>query len=295
MKLPVRNYLDQLLAALHEGAGIIDTTSAEWPIEWFNPAFAEMTALRAGAVANQSARELVDRLGGSSVLEGLSRAIGASADMQLTLAPSQQPGDGPPLILTARPLLNRDQTINGKYLLLLSLRTAVEQQQTEETLRLELEEARRQITDMSDDPITGLASEMRFKQLLKRDWAAAVRGSSSLSVVSLAFDEYEAYLGTFGEHATDACLRMVARTIRRRLRRGTDLAGRLGQCTIAVMMNGGEREAVESFAGSIVEDVKALHIHHPKSSVAGFVTVTARTRRITPTSDDDPLEFLSAL
>ena len=294
MKLPVRNYLDQLLAALQEGTGIIDTTQAAWPIEWFNPAFAELTALRAGAPANQSGRELVERLGGRAALDGLEKAIGASTDTRLTIAASTE-GDEPPLILSARPLLNRDRTVSGKYLLLFSHRTAAEQRKTEETLRSELEEARRQITDMSDDPVTGLASEMRFKQLLKRDWAAAVRGSSSLSVVSLAVDEYDAYLETFGDHATDACLRMIARTIRRRLRRGTDLAGRLGRHTIAVMMNGGECEAVENFAVSIVDDVKALHIHHPRSSVAGFVTVTARTCQITPTPDDDPLEFLGAL
>ena len=141
-----------------------------------------------------------------------------------------------------------------------------------------LVKANRRIRDLTrDDPTTGLLNEAAFREILQHDWAVAAREKSSLGLAAFGFDDFDAYFDVFGRHATDSCLRRVAQVIRRCLRRASDVAawinGEPGG-RIVVLSHGSDAENVRAFALRIAAAVRELGLHHPRSRISRFVTVS---------------------
>lgn len=141
-----------------------------------------------------------------------------------------------------------------------------------------LSKAKRRIRDLTrEDPTTGLLNDLAFRDVLQHDWAVAAREKSELALVSFGFDDFGAYFDVFGRHATDSCLRRVARVIRRSLRRASDVAAWIESSAggrIVVLSHGSDESAVRSFAIGIAAAVRDLGLHHPRSRVSKFVTVS---------------------
>ena len=110
--------------------------------------------------------------------------------------------------------------------------------------------------------------------MLEHDWAVASREKSPLSLVVFTLDEFEAYTEVFGQHAADSCMRRVGQTVRRCLRRASDVIGRMPGNQVVVLSHASDAVGVREFAGRISAAVRELGLHHPRSSVAKFVTVS---------------------
>ncbi len=291
MGTPDLSALKSIVETLHEGAALVNLNDSHWPVVWFNPAFAAMSAELVGTLDGQSAYQLVDAIAGASGLAEVTDAIASATRVEIPL----DTGRGSRLFLTYVPLTNKKRVRRKQGWLLLRYADALEHRTATAAMETELGEARQRLRDLSDDVVTGLASEQRFRDTLRRDFAQGVRQSSSLSLIIYRMDAYDAYLATFGEHATDSCLRMLARTVTRRLRRGSDLAGRAGDDHIAILMLGVAASDADRLAEKIVADVEALRIHHPRSATAKFVTVSHSTRTIVPGGEDDADAWLNAV
>lgn len=141
-----------------------------------------------------------------------------------------------------------------------------------------LVKANRRIRDLTrDDPTTGLLNDAAFREVLQHDWAVAAREKSSLGLAAFGFDDFDAYFDVFGRHATDSCLRRVAQVIRRCLRRASDVAAWVDGETggrIVVLSHGSDADSVRAFALHIAAAVRELGMHHPRSRVSRFVTVS---------------------
>ena len=141
-----------------------------------------------------------------------------------------------------------------------------------------LAKANRRIRDLTrDDPVTGLLNTNAFCEVFEHDWAVASREGSSLALVSFGFDDFDSYLDVFGRHATDSCLRRVAQVIRRCLRRASDVAARISDehgDHIVVLSHGSDEHSVRAFALNIAAAIRELGLHHPRSRVSKFVTVS---------------------
>lgn len=139
----------------------------------------------------------------------------------------------------------------------------------------ELLKAKRRIRDLSrDDPVTGLLNERAFREVLEHDWAVASREKSTLSLVLFTLDEFDAYVDVFGRHAADSCLRRVGQAVRRCLRRASDVVGRLEGAKVIVLSHASDQEGVHEFAARIAAAVRELGLHHPRSTVSKFVTMS---------------------
>ncbi len=296
MKTPSRLILEQIANSVSEGTAVVDPGNEIWRIVWFNKAFSKLCNAASGELANQSARELIKRLGGEAVLGKLTDAIAAGQSLSVTLIPegAESPTPGA-LVLSVQPILNKDGTRSESSLFSLRRRSAVEQNRETHALRYELDEAHRKITAMSDDAVTGLASSEHFCSVLGRDIELARRESFTLSLMAFRMDAFEEYKATFGKHATDSCLRMLARTLSRRLKRGSDFGARADESTMVVLMHGGTHQSVAEFAEKIVSDVDALRIHHPKSPAAKYVTIRSNSILIQPDKNADASEILETL
>ncbi|MDA0705354.1 MAG: GGDEF domain-containing protein [Proteobacteria bacterium] len=139
----------------------------------------------------------------------------------------------------------------------------------------ELLKAKRRIRDLARmDPVTGLLNERAFIDVLEHDWAVAEREKSSLSVVVFTLDEFDAYVDVFGRHAADSCMRRVAQSVRRCLRRASDVVGRLSGSEVVVLSHASDEASVREFPSRISSGVRELGLHHPRSSVSKFVTAS---------------------
>src|SRR5690606_24351594 len=160
--------------------------------------------------------------------------------------------------------------------------------------------AKRRIRDLSrDDPVTGLLNEAAFREVLEHDWAVAAREKSSLALIAFTLDHFDAYLEVFGRHATDSCLRRVAQTIRRCMRRASDVAARIATedgDVLVVLSHSSDEGGVVEFAERLGGAVRELGLHHPRSKAARFVTVSHQARVLkVDQSKERPSDFLDSV
>jgi diguanylate cyclase (GGDEF)-like protein/PAS domain S-box-containing protein len=143
-----------------------------------------------------------------------------------------------------------------------------------------------------DDRLTGLHCRQYFDEALNRDWAIAQRDGLRLALVLLDIDALGTYNETFGRPAGDSCVKRVARAIASCLRRGSDLTARLDGGTIVALIHSMTAEQALPFADGILERVREQRIHHPRSSVFKYVTVSAGLVSLVPGPQDKLEHFL---
>lgn len=135
--------------------------------------------------------------------------------------------------------------------------------------------ARRSLTGAEGrDPATGLPNRRSFEEMLRRDWSLARRQGGRLGMIMFRMDALEAYRELFGRHSTDSCLRKVGHAIAGSLRRGGDAAARFDAGRFAVLIGGASEAQARDFAEQIAARVRILAIHHPRSELDRFVTVS---------------------
>lgn len=132
----------------------------------------------------------------------------------------------------------------------------------------------RGLRDERIDTATGIPGRNALLEVLLRDWAMARREQKRLSVVVFRVDALESYHQLFGRHATEALLRKVAHSLANSLQRAADYCARVGHDRFAVLIGGAEEERVVAFAERIAQRVRDLAIHHPRSQLARYVTVS---------------------
>lgn len=132
----------------------------------------------------------------------------------------------------------------------------------------------RGLRDDRTDATTGIPGRNSLLEVLIRDWSIARREQQRLSVIVFRIDELASYHSLFGRHATDTCLRRVAHAIANSLQRASDYCARVGHDRFAVLIAGMEEERVAQFAERIAQRVRDLAIHHPRSQLARYVTVS---------------------
>jgi diguanylate cyclase (GGDEF)-like protein/PAS domain S-box-containing protein len=139
-----------------------------------------------------------------------------------------------------------------------------------------------------DDRLTGLHNRAYFEELLKRDWAIAQRDNRRLALILFDIDALGAYNDTFGRTAGDSCIKRVGRAIGGCLRRSSDLMARWEGGTIISLVQGMTVEQALPFADAIRDRVRETRIHHPRSPVERYVTVSCGAASMVPGTDDAP-------
>lgn len=152
-----------------------------------------------------------------------------------------------------------------------------------ETLLTVLREARAHLRRADGrDSATGVLNRRAFDDLLYRDWVLARREQRPLAVMVFQIDCFDTYCDVFGRHAADSCLRKVAHAITGNLRRAGDLTARYGDNRFAVLLGQGDAEQAHERAAVIAAKVRELTIHHPRSMLDRFITVSYGVAGVTP-------------
>ena len=257
--------LNELIDGSAEPLLVARIDSPEWPVEVANAASADLGADAAG----QPFADVIEQLIGRDLALEISETVRAG---QATTLPIEV--GGREYLLSIRVLDGGD---DGASYCAAWFRHPATQTGGGEA-QAALATANRRIRDLTrDDPVTGLLNGATFREVLEHDWAVAQREKSTLALAVFGFDDFDAYLDVFGRHATDSCLRRVASVIRRSLRRASDVAARIdGEHggRIVVLSHGSDEESVREFAIRIAAAVRELGLHHPRSRVSRFVTVS---------------------
>jgi len=262
-----RKILEQVIAASAEPLVIVRIDHPDWPVVMSNQAF--------DAIGGEDAREqpfadVIEQLVGRELALEISETV---RSQQETSFPVEQ--GGKEYLLALKPLVLPGDSDARFYVVF--WRGGGAGAVAGSDMHHALLKAKRRIRDLSrDDPVTGLLNGRSFREVLEHDWAVASREKSSLSLVVFTLDEFDSYVDVFGRHAADSCLRRVGQAIRRCLRRASDVVGRLEGADLIVLSHASDKEGVREFATRIAAAVRELGLHHPRSSVSKFVTVSFR-------------------
>ena len=284
MKSVNRDILEQVIAASAEPMVVVRADHPEWPVILSNPAF---EAIARGDVIDRPFADVVEELGNRELALEISESIRSQQEMSLPIEVG-----GREFLLMLKPLpLRGDKTARYYGAFWRSAGGAGDE------MHHALLKAKRQIRDLSrDDAVTGLLNERAFRDVFEHDWAVAAREESSLAVVVFDLDEFDAYNDVFGGHATDSALRRVGQAIRRCLRRASDVAARCEKGRFLVLSHAVDEANVREFAARITQAVRELGLHHPRSSVSRFVTMSYEVSVAEPFSDGrEPGQFLAEL
>src|ERR1700692_1746151 len=143
-----------------------------------------------------------------------------------------------------------------------------------------------------DDRLTGLFTLAYLEELLKRDWAVAHREQRSIAVFAVDIDALDLYNTTFGRAAGDSTIRRVAHVMSGCLRRSRRVAARLDRGRVIAFAPGLTIEQALRIGQLMAERVRDLRIHHPRSAVLRYVSVSVGVCAVVPDPADSPASLL---
>jgi len=277
----------RLLESSPEGMVLIDALNPEHPVVYANPGFEALTGYVAADLLGKNLR----------MLQGDDR----DQDARHRLRESMARGD------TCRVLLRnyrKDGTVFWNEMTVVPLRDAEGRvthyagyhRDAGERLRIDPKLARdslsgaHQPTSMAvrDDRLTGLFTLPYLEELLKRDWAVAQRESRSIAVFAIDIDALDLYNTTFGRAAGDSAIRRVAHCVSGCLRRSSDVTARIDGGSLMAFAPGVTTEQAMRMGQTMAERVRELRIHHPRSAVLRYVSVSVGVAATFPAADEDP-------
>jgi diguanylate cyclase (GGDEF)-like protein len=132
------------------------------------------------------------------------------------------------------------------------------------------------------DALTGIANRRLFDDALAREWRRATRNRNPASLVLADIDYFKAYNDMYGHQAGDDCLRLVAQSAAKAVRRPADLVARIGGEEFAVLLPETSTEGAHHVAELIRRAINALNIAHDNSPVARHITVSLGTATLVP-------------
>ena len=277
----------RLLESSPEGMVLIDALNPEHPVVYANPGFEALTGYVAADLLGKNLR----------MLQGDDR----DQDARHRLRESMARGD------TCRVLLRnyrKDGTVFWNEMTVVPLRDAEgrvthyagHHRDAGERLRIDPKLARDSLSGahqptsvaVRDDRLTGLFTLPYLEELLKRDWAVAQRESRSIAVFAIDIDALDLYNTTFGRAAGDSAIRRVAHCVSGCLRRSSDVTARIDGGSLMAFAPGVTTEQAMRMGQTMAERVRELRIHHPRSAVLRYVSVSVGVAATLPAADEDP-------
>lgn len=277
--------LEQVLEATAEPLVIVRVDHTDWPVALSNRAF---NAIGGDSIVDKPFADVIEQLVGRELALEVSESVRSQQETSFPVELS-----GREYLLALKPLQLDGETTARFYVAF--WRTGGSGAVAGSDLHHALLNAKRQVRDLSrDDSVTGLMNERAFREVLDHDWAVAAREKSTLALVVFTLDDFDAYIDVFGRHAADSCLRRVGQAIRRCLRRASDVVARVDGARMVVLSHASDKEGVSEFAARISTAVRELGLHHPRSTVAKFVTVSYQVAMGRP-SERSAADFLQDL
>ncbi|MBB1074667.1 diguanylate cyclase [Rhodoferax sp. 4810] len=143
------------------------------------------------------------------------------------------------------------------------------------------------------DGLTGVFNRRYFDQQLLTEMARAVRAQKPLSLIMLDVDFFKRFNDHYGHQAGDDCLRQVAQTLKKTLRRPADLVARYGGEEFVCVLPETDFGQAMSLAHELELSVRKKAISHADSDVANVVTISLGVAGVPAGASDEAAALLA--
>lgn len=281
----------RLLESSPEGMVLVDAQAADWPVLYVNPGFEALTGYAAEDLLGKNLRLLQGEDRDQDSRHRLRDALSRGEACRVLLRNLRK--DGTPFWneLTVVPLRDAQGTITH---------FAGHHRDAGERLRIDPKHARESAVGSAppapagprDDRLTGLFTLPYLEDLLKRDWAIAQREKRSIGMFAVDIDALDSYNTTFGRQAGDITIRRVAHCVSGCMRRSSDVVARIDGGSLVAFAPGLTDEQAMHLGRLMAERVRELRIHHPRSAVLKYVSVSVGVATAVPDASTTAAELL---
>jgi two-component system cell cycle response regulator len=281
----------RLVESSPDGVALVDALDPERPAVYVNPGFETLTGYSAAELIGRNLRLLQADDREQDGRHRLREALGKGESCRVLLRNYRKDGTVFWNEMTISPLLDADGRVThfaGHH------RDAGERLRIDPKLTRDSLSGAHQPTAVAirDDRLTGLFTLPYLEELLKRDWSVAQREKRSIAVFAIDIDALDLYNTTFGRAAGDSTIRRVAHVVSGCLRRSSDVTARIDGGSLIAFAPGLTNEQALRIGQLMAERVRDLRIHHPRSVVLRYVSVSVGVCAVVPDPADSPASLL---
>jgi diguanylate cyclase (GGDEF)-like protein/PAS domain S-box-containing protein len=285
------DFYRRLLESSPEGVALVDAQNPEHPVIYVNPGFESLTGYAAADLIGRNLRLLQGEDRDQDARHRLREAMGRGESCRVLLRNYRKDGTVFWNEMTVSPLWDAEGRIThfaGHH------RDAGERLRIDPKLAKDSLSGAHQPTAVAirDDRLTGLFTLPYLQELLKRDWAIAQREPRSIAVFAIDIDALDLYNATFGRAAGDSAIRRVAHCVAGCLRRSSDVTARIDGGSLMAFAPGLSADQAFRVGQTMAERVRELRIHHPRSAVLRYISISVGVAAATPEKDTDPSMLL---
>jgi diguanylate cyclase (GGDEF)-like protein/PAS domain S-box-containing protein len=281
----------RLVESSPEGVVLIDAQGTDHPVIYVNPAFEALTGYSAAELLGRNLRLLQADDREQDGRHRLRDALSRGETCRVLLRNYRKDGSLFWNEMTVMPLRHADGCVTH---------FAGHHRDAGERLRIDPKVAKDSLSGahqptsiaVRDDRLTGLYTLPYLEELLKRDWAVAHREQRSIAMFAVDIDALDLYNTTFGRAAGDSTIRRVAHIVSGCLRRSSDVTARIDGGSLIAFAPGLTIEQALRVGQLMAERVRDLRIHHPRSAVLRYISVSVGVCACTPGESDSPSELL---
>jgi two-component system cell cycle response regulator len=281
----------RLVESSPEGVVLIDAQGTDHPVLYVNPAFEALTGYSAAELIGRNLRLLQADDREQDGRHRLRDAMSRGETCRVLLRNYRKDGSLFWNEMTVMPLRHPDGCVThyaGHH------RDAGERLRIDPKVSKDSLSGAHQPTAIAvrDDRLTGLYTLSYLEELLKRDWSVAHREQRSIAVFAVDIDALDLYNATFGRAAGDSAIRRVAHVVSACLRRSSDVTARIEGGSLIAFAPGLSIEQAFRVGQLMAERVRDLRIHHPRSVVLRYVSVSVGVCAAIPGASDSPSDLL---
>jgi diguanylate cyclase (GGDEF)-like protein/PAS domain S-box-containing protein len=281
----------RLLESSPDGVALIDAQHPDHPVVYVNQGFEQLTGYSLSDLKGRNLRLLQGEDRDQDARHRVREALGRGEPCRVLLRNYRKDGTVFWNEMTIVPLLDAEGRVTH---------FAGHHRDAGERLRIDVKTPKdsaagaHQPTSIAvrDDRLTGLFTLPYLEELLKRDWALAQRENRSIAVFAIDIDALDSYNTTFGRAAGDSAIRRVAHVISGCLRRSSDVTARIDGGSLMAFAPGLVLDQALRIGQTMSERVRELRIHHPRSTVLRYMSVSVGVSASVPEQDQNPAALL---
>ncbi|MEZ4524392.1 MAG: diguanylate cyclase [Desulfobacterales bacterium] len=124
------------------------------------------------------------------------------------------------------------------------------------------------------DGLTDIPNRRWFDRIFTQEWLRAARKAGPITLIMIDIDYFKNYNDTYGHQAGDECLRKVAKSLERALKRSGDFLARYGGEEFAAILPNTEARNALPVAEKMHRNISDLNIPHSTSDAAERISVS---------------------
>ena len=285
------DFYRRLLESSPEGVVLVDALNPAHPVVYANAGFESLTGYAAADLIGKNLRLLQGDDREQDARHRLREALIRGESCRVLLRNYRKDGTVFWNELTVMPMRDADGRVThfaGHH------RDAGERLRIDPKLSRDSLSGTHQPTSViiRDDRLTGLFTLPYLEELLRRDWGIAQREGRSIAVFAIDIDALDLYNATFGRAAGDSAIRRVAHCVNGCLRRSSDVTARIDGGSLMAFAPGISTEQALRVGQTMAERVRELRIHHPRSAVLRYVSISVGVGALVPSAKDEPAALI---